>query len=95
MHWVRWEKVTKLKDLERLGLQFAKEKNITLLAKLNWRLHTKSNSMWARVIKMKYDTRQRINSGNYARLLGSPIWKGLIKGEGVFRKWTKDRKSVV
>ena len=89
MHWVKWEKVTKLKDLERLGLQSAKERNITLLAKLNWRLHTERNSMWARVIKMKYDTRQRINSGNYARLLGSPIWKGLIKGEGVFRKWTK------
>lgn len=35
MQWVRWEKVTKTKDLGGLGLQFAKERNIALLAKLN------------------------------------------------------------
>jgi len=27
MHWVRWEKVTKLKDLEGLGLQSAKRES--------------------------------------------------------------------
>lgn len=89
MQWVRWEKVTKTKDLGGLGLQFAKERNIALLAKLNWRMHSESNSMLAAVIKMKCGTRQRINSGNYARLPGSPIWKGSIKREGVFQKGIK------
>ena len=51
--------------------------------------YLESNGLWARVLKMKYGTRQRINSRNYAGLPGSPIWKGLIKGEGVFRKGIK------
>ena len=40
MHWVRWEKVTKPKDLGGLSLQSAKESNTALLAKLNWRYRT-------------------------------------------------------
>ena len=45
LHMVGWKKITKPKKEGGLGLQSAKEKNIALLAKLNWRLHTKKESI--------------------------------------------------
>lgn len=45
MDGVNWEKVMKPKDLGGLGLQTAKGRNTTLLAKLNWRLHTETDSL--------------------------------------------------
>ena len=68
MHWVSWEKVTTLKELGGLGIQSAKGRNTALLAKLNWRFHTESNAMWAKVLKLKYGTRQRINARDESKL---------------------------
>ena len=45
IHMVSWKKVTKPKKDGGLGLQAAKEKNIALLAKLNWRLHCEKESL--------------------------------------------------
>lgn len=48
------------------------------------------------MLKLKYGTRQRLNSRNEAKLLGSPIWKGLKKGEQVFKegvKWIPGHES--
>ena len=79
MHWVNWGEVTKPKEAGGLGLQTAKGGNMALLAKLNWRFHQEGNASWAKVLKFKYCN----------RLLCSPIWKGLKKGEGVFKKGVK------
>lgn len=89
MHWVKWSRVTKPKNLRGLGLQTTKGRNTTPLAKLNWRQHTEGNAPWAKVLKLKYYTRQRINSRNATRLACSPTWKGLRKGEEVFNKGVK------
>ena len=89
MHWVKWDNGTKPKNLGGLGLQTAKGRNTALLAKLNWRLHSKDNAPWSRVLKLKYGTRQRINSRHPARLPCSPTWKGMRKGEEVFKKGVK------
>ena len=50
LHVVVWKKIIKPKNEGGLGLQSAKEKNIALLAKLNWRLHFEKESIWARVL---------------------------------------------
>ena len=47
---VGWKKIIKPKNEGGLGLQSAKEKNIALLAKLNWRLHFEKESIWTRVL---------------------------------------------
>lgn len=72
MHWVKWDVVTKPKELGGLGLQLTKGRNTTLLAKLNWRFHTENDAPWAKVLKYKYCNRQRINSRNEARLPSFP-----------------------
>ena len=40
MHWVGWHKVTRPRKEGGLGLQSAKGRNTSLLAKLNWRFHS-------------------------------------------------------
>ena len=39
LHLVSWKKITKPKKEGGLGLQSAKERNLALLAKLNWCFH--------------------------------------------------------
>ena len=80
------EEVTRPKEHEGLGLQMAKGRNTTLLAKLNWRFHSEKTAPWARVLRLKYCNHQRVNLRNENRLSSSRIWKGLKKGEGTFRK---------
>ena len=89
MHWVNWDVVTKPKEAGGLGLQSAKGRNTALLANLNWRFHLEKSSMWAKVLKFKYCTQQRINSRNAARLPSSSTWKGLKKEEDIFRQGIK------
>ncbi|XP_075670193.1 uncharacterized protein LOC142639955 [Castanea sativa] len=62
MHWIGREKVTKPKGEGGLGLQTTKERNISLLVKLNWRFQTEADSLWAKVIKSKYCSQQRLRS---------------------------------
>ena len=45
LHLVGWSKITKPKKEGGLGVQVAKAKNIALLAKLNWHLTSKPNSL--------------------------------------------------
>ncbi|XP_075655084.1 uncharacterized protein LOC142625285 [Castanea sativa] len=86
MHWVSWEEVTAPKELGGLGLQLAKGWNMALLAKLNWRFPSEGNALWAKVLKLKYGTRQRINSRDETKLPRSPIWRSLKKREQVFKE---------
>lgn len=58
-HLVSWKKINKPKVDGGLGLQSAKERNSTLLAKLNWHFHLEKDSPWARVISYKYTVRRR------------------------------------
>ncbi|XP_050248656.1 uncharacterized protein LOC126695903 [Quercus robur] len=44
MHWIGWKKVTRPKEEGGLGLQTAKGRNTTILAKLNWRFHTEDKA---------------------------------------------------
>ena len=46
---VSWKKITKPKREGGLDIHVAKAKNIAFLAKLNWRLKTKTTSLWARL----------------------------------------------
>ena len=86
MYWVGWKKVTRPKEDGGLGLQTTKGRNTALLAKLNWRFHTESNASWARVLKLKYCNRQRLNSRNENKLPSSRTWTSLKKGEVIFKK---------
>ena len=92
IHMVNWKKVTKPKKDGALGLEAAKEKNTTLLAKLNWRMHHEKESLWTRVLTHKYINHRRSFGfqTSVGRIKGySTVWKGIKEGEFVFKKGTK------
>ena len=96
MHWVSWSKITRPKVKGGLGLQTIKGKNITLLAKLNWRFHMKGEALWARVLENKYCSQLRVRSRNQDKLPCSRIWTGMKKGKNVFKlgtRWILGRNS--
>ena len=96
MHWVGWQKVTRAKEEGGLGLQTARGRNIALLAKLNWRLHTEQDMLWARVLKQKYCSSRRARAINTDRLPCSQVWTAIKRGREVFNKgsmWLVGRDS--
>ena len=96
IYWVGWQKVTKTKKEGGLGFQTAKGRNTALLAKLNWRLHSKQDALWTQVLKRKYCSSRRINSPNPNKLPYSQVWKGIKKGTTTFLKrarWSVGKDS--
>ena len=87
LHLVSWKKITKSKKDGGLGIQAAKAKNVANLAKLNWRLHTKSSSPWARVLSQKYCYPKRLSNAWFKPY--SATWSAIRKGEFVFKKGAK------
>ena len=61
MHWVGWGKITQPIAKGGLGLQSAKGRNIAYLSKLNWRLHSEKDALWAQVMRKKYLNLGRIS----------------------------------
>ncbi|KAK7861290.1 putative ribonuclease h protein [Quercus suber] len=86
IHWVGWQKVTKTKEEGGLGLQLARGRNTTLLAKLNSRLHTEREAPWAQVLVKKYCSPRRLNNVNANKLPCLATWKVIKKGMETFNK---------
>ena len=86
VHWVGWQKVTRAKEDGGVGLQTARGRNIALLAKLNWRLHTEQDMLWARVLKQRYCFGRRARALNANRLPCSQVWSAMKRGREVFNK---------
>ena len=98
IHWVGWEKVTKLKEEGGLGLQIAKGRNVAFLSKLNWRFHTEGEAPWVNFLKMKYCNHRRRAEANADKLPCSPIWAAMKKGMDTFNKgcrWLVTKNSTL
>ena len=96
IHRVGWQKVTKPKDEGGLGLQTAKGRNISLLAKLIWRLSTEKEALWVKALKHKYCNQQRERAISADRLPCSQVWIAIKRGREVFTKgsmWIVGRDS--
>ena len=86
LHLIGWNKIMKDKEEGGLGIQVAKLKNSTMLAKLNWRFKTEKASLWVRVLSHKYRG-QRSRSTSLLNVTScSPIWAGIKKGEDTVSK---------
>ena len=79
----RERKKEKRKERERerereMGLnQAAKFKNLTLLAKLNWRLNQEKESIWAKVILRKYCSVDKMRARDPDKLPCSLNWRAI------------------
>ena len=96
LHLVSWKKIAKPKTEGGLSLHAAKAKNVALLAKLNWRLKTETNSLWAKVLNYKYKVAGRVTNAHLKPRSCSNIWSVIRKGEAMFNrgsKWVVSRDS--
>lgn len=96
IHLICWKKITKPKREGGLGIQVAKAKNSALLAKLNWRLHSETSSLWARVLIQKYKNLRRRSNLSAKFRSCSATWAAVRKGENLFKlgsKWVVGRNS--
>ena len=89
MHWVGWGKITQPITKGGLGLQSAKGRNLAYLSKLNWRLHSEKDALWAQVMRKKYLNPRRTSSNKENSLPSSRTWKALKKGMDTFQKGTR------
>ena len=84
MHMVNWKKITKPKAKGGLGLQEAKGRNLTLAAKLCWRMNHYRDAAWAEVLRKKYQTRRASRKGAHSRVCAV-----IMKGELVCNRGSK------
>ena len=94
-HLISWRKITKPKKEGGLGLFTAEPKNKALLAKLNWRFHKESNSLWAHVLAQKY-TRRRNSTRGFRGRICSKTLSAVAKVNEVFKwgsKWVAGKNS--
>ena len=61
-------------------MQATKPKNLSLLAKLNWRYRMEKDKYWARVLSIKYRNPKRS---------GSNVWVGMKCGGNIFAQGIK------
>ena len=86
IHLVSWSKIIIPKEKGGLGIQVARAKNITLLAKFNWRLFHENDSLWAKVLLNKYCSQSRRQSIDPNRLPCSTIWAAIKIGFSIFKQ---------
>lgn len=67
-----------------MGIQTAKERNLTLAAKMCWRMETFGNVGWAEALKKKYRLRAHCRKGNH-----SCVWTAINKGKPICDKGSK------
>ena len=79
---ISWNKVTKPKEEGGLGLQVAKPKNLSLLAKLNWRFNMEKDKDCVKVLHLKCSNPRRI---------GSNVWARLKHGNSILRQGIKQK----
>lgn len=93
MHMVSWRKITKPKARGGLGVHDAKGRNLTLVAKLCWRMEHSTNSKWAEVLRKKYQASSIRKSKAKSR-----VWTAVLKGKEVCNagsKWTIGSNSCL
>ena len=80
LHTISWDKIKRPRKEGGLCLTAAKPKNLALLAKLNWRMKTEKDQLWAKVLRLKYANPNRCYSGT---------WVGIKRGKHIFEQGTK------
>lgn len=81
---VKWSKIITDKENGGLGIQAVRERNIVLLAKLNWRMNQEKDALWSKVILRKYCSADMRRSKEPDKLPTSPNWAAFKLGFQTF-----------
>ncbi|KAH7543360.1 hypothetical protein FEM48_Zijuj02G0176000 [Ziziphus jujuba var. spinosa] len=80
-----WKDICKPKDLGGLGFRRFKDMNLSLLAKIGWKLANGEDCLWTQTFRVKY--LQNSTFFGYKEKKGAPsVWQGLTKVRKILRK---------
>ncbi|KAL4356252.1 hypothetical protein AHAS_Ahas09G0068100 [Arachis hypogaea] len=79
IHLINWDIVCKPKYRGRPGIQKAQDSNNLFLMKLAWNLVTKTNFLWVKVMKSKYECSGDAFPKVHQKPNFSNAWKGIVK----------------
>jgi hypothetical protein len=85
VHWLAWDKLTKLKLRGGTGFKDLELFNQALLARQVWRLLQYLNSLSAVLLEAKYYPHGDLLDTSFARN-SSPVWKGIEHGLDLLKK---------
>ncbi|XVF12875.1 hypothetical protein REPUB_Repub08aG0157600 [Reevesia pubescens] len=84
-HLVSWDRVCTKKDRGGLGLRKARNYNLAMLAKVGWKLHNRTDSLWYSIFQSKYLHHDDfLNCG--VKSNSSSTWKGLLQTRDGIRR---------
>lgn len=85
IRWMAWERMCGPKTLDGFGFKSLHNFNVALLAKQDWRLLTKPDSLVARIYKARYFPKSDFLEANIGAN-PSFCWRSILAGQEVLRK---------
>ena len=85
IHWIRWEKLTRLKCQGGIGFRDFSLFNQSMLGKQGWRLIMRPSSLCARVLRGKYFPNGDFLTATKRRHC-SETWRAILHGRDVLKK---------
>ena len=82
VHWVKWERLCKAKEVGGMGFKEIEKFNETLLAKQVWRMINNSDSLCYRVFKARFFPNCSILKAKDS-IIRFYIWKSIIRARDV------------
>ena len=82
VHWVKWERLCKAKEVGGMGFKEIEKFNETLLAKQVWRMINNSDSLCYRVFKARFFPNCSILKAKDS-IIRFYVWKSIIRARDV------------
>ena len=82
VHWVKWERLCKAKEVSGMGFKEIEKFNETLLAKQVWRMINNSDSLCYRVFKARFFPNCSILKAKDS-IIRFYVWKSIIRARDV------------
>ncbi|XP_031116716.1 uncharacterized protein LOC116020380 [Ipomoea triloba] len=95
---INWQTVLQPKESGGLGIRSLEPTNRAYLAKLGWRFLNDEDSLWVKILKVKYTNGRTDLDSWEAKARMSNAWRGLIKAAPILkegsRKYVKDGRAT-
>lgn len=91
-HLIAWDKLCRPQNEGGLGIRKAKLMNQSLLMKVGWGLIRKKDSLWARILRRKYECGHDVIPKVSLKNNNSNLWLGVCK---VWDRIVKNTKGKI
>ena len=90
IHWIKWDDLTKSKDVGGMGFRDLAKFNDSLLTKQAWHILHNQNSLSYKVFKARFFPNSTIMEAKESRM-GSYAWRSILVGRDVIQRGARWR----